>query len=131
MFAVHISNPFAKLPNCDQETSTILGNRDAKRKAAWESQTWNSSSLTTIDTGGANSFDRYQFEADSDDDEIERQMNANLDNLHGAARRLNLIGRAIGDTLDTQNREINRITDETDKVDEEIERNIKRIERIK
>lgn len=68
--------------------------RDATRQAAWESshraQT-NQQKMATMGGGGNKSTlaDRakYQFEADSEDDEMENEIDNNLDQLHGAAKR--------------------------------------------
>lgn len=42
---------------------------------------------------------KYQFEADSEDDEMENEIDSNLDALHGAAKRLNALGRAMGEEV--------------------------------
>ena len=54
-----------------------------------------------------------------------------IDALHGAAKRLNQLGRAMGDEVDTQNKHIERITGKTDKVDDQIAMNRARLDRIK
>lgn len=54
-----------------------------------------------------------------------------LDALHGAAKRLNHLGRAMGQEVDTQNKHIERITGKTDKVDDQIAMNRARLDRIK
>ena len=93
---------------------------------------------------------KYQFEADSEDDEMENEIDGNLgkyrilscsmvlwltkvitDALHGAAKRLNQLGRAMGEEVDTQNKHIERITGKTDKVDDQIAMNRARLDRIK
>jgi hypothetical protein len=53
------------------------------------------------------------------------------DALHGAAKRLNLLGRAMGTEVDEQNKHIMTITGKTDKVDDQIAMNRARLERIK
>lgn len=42
------------------------------------------------------------------DDEMENEIDSNLDQLHGAAKRLNQLGRAMGEETDTQNKHIGR-----------------------
>jgi hypothetical protein len=54
-----------------------------------------------------------------------------IDALHGAAKRLHHLGRAMGEEVDTQNKHIDRITGKTDKVDDQIAMNRARLERIK
>jgi len=68
--------------------------RDATRAAAWESNARaqsNQQKVASMGGGGNKSTlaDRakYQFEADSEDDEMENEIDNNLDQLHGAAQR--------------------------------------------
>jgi hypothetical protein len=84
--------------------------RDATRKAAWDSAARNEGVYRNLQgmSGGAKKgtlADRakYQFEADSEDDEMENEIDGNLDALHGAAKRLNALGKAMGEEVDTQN----------------------------
>ena len=48
------------------------------------------------------------------------RIDGNLDALHGAAKRLNALGRAIGEEVETQNKHIDRIITKTDKVDDQV-----------
>ncbi|KAK4943733.1 hypothetical protein LTR28_008395 [Elasticomyces elasticus] len=64
---------------------------------------------------------KYQFEADSEDDE---------DAIHRSAKTLNQLGRAMGDEIDSQNKHIDRIIDKTDRVDDKIAVNRARLDRI-
>lgn len=62
---------------------------------------------------------------------MENEIESNLDALHGAAKRLNQLGRAMGEETDQQNRHIERITQKTDKVDDQIAANRAKLERIR
>ncbi len=112
--------------------------RDATRKAAWETQARNDQMKKGVGAAGASGPGRStladrakdQFEADSEDDDMENEIDNNLDQLHGAAKRLNALGRAMGDEVDTQNKHIDRIIGKTDKVDEQIVMNRARLDRI-
>ena len=57
-------------------------------------------------------------------------QDSNLDALHGAARRLNTLGRAMGAEVETQNKHLDRLNMKTDKVDEEIAKNRAKLDRI-
>jgi protein transport protein SEC9 len=130
--------------------------RDATRKAAWDSSARNEGvnrSLQGMNGTGKKSTlaDRaqFQFEPDSEDDEMENEIDSNLgkcptpvvevgvltcvilDALHGAAKRLNLLGRAMGTEVDEQNKHIANITGKTDKVDDQIAMNRARLDRIR
>jgi len=145
MFAMHVSNPFTASSRREARDQKIMDNhhrdreaRDATRRAAWESSSRQDTQTRTIaGMSGANNKSslaeraKYQFEADSEDDEMENEIDSNLDALHGAAKRLNQLGRAMGQEVETQNEHIVRITGKTDKVDDQIAMNRARLERIK
>lgn len=145
MFAMHVSNPFTASSRREARDQKIMDNhhrdreaRDATRRAAWESSSRQDTQNRTIaGMSGANNKSslaeraKYQFEADSEDDEMENEIDSNLDALHGAAKRLNQLGRAMGQEVETQNEHIVRITGKTDKVDDQIAMNRARLERIK
>ncbi|KAH6638413.1 plasma membrane snare protein-like protein [Boeremia exigua] len=145
MFAMHVSNPFTASSRREARDAKIMDNhhrdreaRDATRKAAWESSARQDDQNRTMQgmSGAgkkASLADRakFQFEADSDDDEMENEIDANLDALHGAAKRLNQLGRAMGEETDNQNKHIERINLKTDKVDDQIAMNRARLDRIK
>ena len=97
--------------------------RDATRKAAWESSARGDAINRDLKGAGGPAkkstlADRakYQFEADSEDDEMENEIDSNLDALHGAAKRLGTLGRAMGQEVETQNKHLARIDGKTDKV---------------
>jgi hypothetical protein len=145
MFAVHVSNPFTAKSRAQQRDNDIMERhrndrdaRDATRKAAWESnarQDDNNRKMAGMGGPGKKSTlaDRakFQFEADSEDDEMENEIDANLDALHGAAKRLNYLGRAMGDEVDSQNKHLENIHAKTDKVDDQIAMNRARLDRFK
>jgi hypothetical protein len=74
---------------------------------------------------------KFQFEADSEDEEMEGEIDQNIDLLHGATTRLKNLGLAMGQEVDSQNRHIERIGGKVDKVDDEIALNRNRLDRIK
>ncbi|KAH7379150.1 plasma membrane snare protein-like protein [Phaeosphaeria sp. MPI-PUGE-AT-0046c] len=145
MFAMHVSNPFTANSRKQERDNKIMAThqqerdqRDATRKAAWDSAARNEGINRNLQgmsgpgkKGTLADRAKYQFEADSEDDEMENEIDSNLDALHGAAKRLNQLGRAMGDEVDTQNKHIERITGKTDKVDDQIAMNRARLDRIK
>jgi hypothetical protein len=145
MFAMHVSNPFTASSRREARDQKIMDNhhrdretRDATRRAAWESsarQDGNNRAMQGASGGGKKASlaerAKYQFEADSEDDEMENEIDSNLDALHGAAKRLNQLGRAMGDEVETQNAHLERVSKKTDKVDDQIAMNRARLDRIK
>jgi protein transport protein SEC9 len=112
--------------------------RDATRAAAWSSTARaqdQARKLNKPTTGKAKSSlaerSKYQFEADSEDEEMENEIENNLDLLHGATSRLKQLGLAMGEEVDAQNRHIDRIGGKVDKVDDEIALNRSRLDRIR
>jgi hypothetical protein len=134
MFAVHVSNPFTAKSRRLQSEQDVLDRtrndreqRDATRRAAWESnarQDDTNRKMAGMSGPGKKSTlaDRakFQFEIDS-----------NLDALHGAAQRLNHLGRAMGQEVDTQNAHLIRVNEKTDKVDDQIAMNRARLDKFK
>lgn len=124
MFAVHVGNPFTSGSRREERDKKLMethreerAQRDATRQAAWDSSNRaQQAGQQTKGIGGgglpkATLADRakYQFEADSEDDEMvrrnlvlpfphpfdvgltlllqENEIDNNLDQLHGAAKR--------------------------------------------
>ncbi|OCK88475.1 uncharacterized protein K441DRAFT_588453 [Cenococcum geophilum 1.58] len=147
MFAMHVGNPFTSEARREARDAAIMDThrkereqRDTTRQAAYESQARAqqagrdlNGNPTRQPMNKATLAERakYQFEADSEDDEMENEIDANLDALHGAAKRLNGLGRAMGQEVDEQNKHIDRITGKTDKVDDQIAMNRARLDRIR
>lgn len=148
MFAVHVSNPFtasSRRAERDQEIidkhRTEREQRDATRQAAFGTEQRMERAFKDLQPGDAGyrpqmtksslaERSKYQFEADSEDEEMENEIDANLEALSGAAGRLNLLARATGREVDEQNKHIDRIIAKSDKVDDQIAMNRARLDRI-
>ncbi|KAF2460045.1 hypothetical protein BDY21DRAFT_369939 [Lineolata rhizophorae] len=147
MFAMHVGNPFTASKRREERDRNIVDTnqrereaRDATRAAAWSSQARQQEFArdargNPIGPGAKkpNLVERskYQFEADSEDDEMENEIDQNLDMLHGAAGRLKGLAGAMGKEVDEQNKHIDRIIGKTDKVDDQIAMNRARLDRIR
>ncbi|KAI9803966.1 MAG: Protein transport protein S9 plasma membrane t-SNARE [Piccolia ochrophora] len=148
MFAVHVSNPFTKGSRRQQRDDDVANKhrtereqREATRAAAFDSKARVDGAVKGLQPGDAGykpnktksslaERAKYQFEADSEDDEMENEIDSNLDALGGAAGRLNALARATGKEVDEQNVHIDRITSKSDKVDDQIAMNRARLDRI-
>ncbi|KAI9723183.1 MAG: Meiosis-specific subunit of the t-SNARE complex [Chrysothrix sp. TS-e1954] len=146
MFAVQVNNPFTKASRKAERDQAILDQhrsereqRDATRAAAYGSQSRQQEHQRDLRNGpgGAQKKSnlaersKYQFEADSEDEAMEDEIDGNLDALHGAAGRLNQLGRAMGKEVDSQNVHIDRIAGKADKVDDHIAMNRAKLDRIR
>ena len=127
MFAVHVSNPFSAGARREQRDQEVINRhiderdrREATRRVAYESTQRLQKSFKELQPGdpghgqprGKNLAERakYQFEADSDDEEMENEIDSNLDALSGVAGRLNALARATGKEVDEQNKRLEIIS---------------------
>jgi hypothetical protein len=144
MFAVHVANPFTSKQRTEEREQQVLEQarlereqRDATRTAAWSSNSRAQKTAMGLNkpTGPKKTSlaerSKYQFEADSEDEQMEDEIDQNLDLLHGAAGRLKQLGLAMGEEVDAQNNHIERIGGKVDRVDDEIALNRSRLDRIR
>lgn len=148
MFAVQVGNPFTKSRRERDRDESIIDQhhadrleREATRQAAFKSQSRQDAAIKQLRGGGPGGEDakkanlaqrsKYQFEADSEDEAMEDEIDGNLDLLAGVAGRLNQLGRAMGAEVDEQNKHIDRIVAKADKVDDGIVMNRARLDRIR
>ncbi|MCJ1352863.1 MAG: Protein transport protein S9 plasma membrane t-SNARE [Icmadophila ericetorum] len=128
MFAVHVSNPFTSASREKARNQAVIEKhldereqREAHRRAEYQANQRLQQSFKELQPGdqgygkprGKNLADRakYQFEADSEDEEMENEIDTNLDLLGGAAGRLNALARATGGEVDEQNKHLHVISD--------------------
>lgn len=126
MFAVHVSNPFTSAQRRRERDEQIMNThreeraiREGTRQEAFRTgqrmdRTFREIEKDNKTAGGKpkrNMTERakYQFEADSEDEAMEDEIEQNLELLSGAAGRLNGLARATGRELDEQNRHLERI----------------------
>ncbi|EHL00855.1 putative protein transport protein sec9 [Glarea lozoyensis 74030] len=131
MFAVHVNNPFTGKSRREARDREIIekhqserDEREATRNAAYGSQQRMERTFKELQPGDAGyrpknskaslaERSKYQFEADSEDEEMENEIDSNLDALSGAAGRLNLLARATGEEVEAQNKLLDRVTDKS------------------
>ncbi|RMZ84915.1 hypothetical protein DV738_g25, partial [Chaetothyriales sp. CBS 135597] len=146
MFAVHVNNPFTAKERRAQRDEKILERhhnereqREATREAAFRStqrmnqnfkgveETYNTAAKKT----NLAERSKYQFEADSEDDAMEDEIDRNLGELHGAAKRLNLLAKATGEEIDQQNKLIQSIAEKSDRFDDRLHMQTEKLKRIR
>ncbi|KAG0650741.1 transport sec9 [Hyphodiscus hymeniophilus] len=149
MFAVHVSNPFTSAQRKAARDQEIIDKhqsereqRDATRKAAFGSQQRMERAFKDVQPGDPGyrapqtkaslaERSKFQFEADSEDDEMENEIDSNMDALGHAAGRLHALAQATGREVDDQNIHIDRIIQKSDRVDDQIAMNRARLDRIR
>ncbi|KAI7848800.1 hypothetical protein BDC45DRAFT_522344 [Circinella umbellata] len=63
---------------------------------------------------------RYQFEADSEDDAVEDEIDENLDLLGGATARLKNMALTMNEELDSQNKQLDKVNKKVDPLSEKL-----------
>ncbi|GES57271.1 plasma membrane SNARE protein [Aspergillus terreus] len=127
MFAVHVSNPFTssrrrrerdeKMLNTHREERAV---REGTQKEAFVTNQRMERTFREIERDAKQDMPKhrtniterakYQFEADSEDEAMETEIDQNLHLLSSAAGRLNGLAKATGREIDEQNRHLERIT---------------------
>lgn len=123
MFAMQVSNPFTGDKRRRARDEAIHDRhqqerlqREETRLAAFRTEQRMDQAFKDINKGSANpksktnlaERSKYQFEQDSEDDEMENEIESNLTALHGAATRLNGLAKATGKELDIQDPHVRR-----------------------
>ncbi len=119
MFRMHVDNPFTKGGRERRDQEILDKHRDereqreATRQAAFESGERMKQTFKGVGAAGPEGPKsksslaeraKYQFEADSEDDEMENEIENNLDEISDVTGRLNLLARAQGEEIQQQNR---------------------------
>ncbi|KAK5062493.1 hypothetical protein LTR84_004566 [Exophiala bonariae] len=145
MFAVHVNNPFTSKDRRAQRDEAIMERhhqerelREATRDQAFKSTQRMNQNFKGIDeaSNGPKAKTslaeraKYQFEADSEDEGMENEIDRNLDDLSGAAKRLNLLARATGEEVEQQNKLIQRIAEKSDRFDDRLVFQTEKLKRI-
>lgn len=149
MFAIHVSNPFTSSSRKAARDANILNKHQVERAEreisqrqafqATQRMEQNFKNLQPGDPGYKSAIPskaslaeraKYQFEADSEDDEMEDELDNNMNLLHGAAGRLHTLAKSTGTEVEAQNKHLDRITAKSEKVDDQIVMNRARLDRI-
>ncbi|KAJ6138945.1 hypothetical protein N7471_005431, partial [Penicillium samsonianum] len=148
MFAVHVANPFTASRRRRERDEKVLNThredrdvRDGTRSEAHATNQRMDRVFRDIERDAAKQGKgkkasvteraKYQFEADSEDEAMEDEIEQNLDLLGGATGRLNGLAKATGKELDEQNRHLERIMGKSDFVDDQIAMNRAKLDRIR
>ncbi|KAL4921393.1 hypothetical protein BDW62DRAFT_174567 [Aspergillus aurantiobrunneus] len=148
MFAVHVSNPFTSAQRKRDRDEKIMNNhrlvRDTQagtRSEAFQTNQRMERTFRDIERedrknpkpkkASVTERAKYQFEADSEDEGMEDEIDQNLNLISGATGRLNLLAKATGRELDEQNRHLERITGKSENVDDQLAMNRARLDRIR
>lgn len=153
IFLPHMSNPFnsrrrlqEKEARLKQQRIEEQNARERRSEAARESEQRVMAGLN--ETGGVNYSDtaarvrrqmmrgsqerkQYQFEADSEDEELEDEIDMNLDSLSHATNRLHNLSLSMNGEVTAQNKRLDSLITDTDKLDVDVHMNSARMASIK
>ncbi|CAH2353708.1 protein transport protein Sec9p [[Candida] railenensis] len=74
---------------------------------------------------------RYQFENDSEDDEMEKELASNLDQIALYSKKLKASAHTMGKEVDSQNDRLRKIEDDADRLDINVHLNSTRLSNIR
>lgn len=136
MFTPHVSNPFNSKRRLREKEEQIKAERmrqqmvrENLRKDEYDSQQRIMDGLGANTNSNQNSEtarkyskynkerQKYMFEADEEDEALEDEIDANLDALHSASKRLHKLAISTHDELERQNKTINKLGDRVDDLD--------------
>ncbi|KAM3548565.1 hypothetical protein MY1884_009127 [Beauveria asiatica] len=146
MFAVHVSNPFTSKQRQQKADDEVLNRhrsereqREATRREGFSANQRMESNFHDISAiGGARpqqrtkkDYGKFNLEDEEGADELEDQIDDGINELEGQVSMMNMVGRAIGKEVDSQNKQIDRIMTKSDAVDDATRMNRERLARIK
>lgn len=74
---------------------------------------------------------RYQFENDSEDDEMEKELASNLDQIHNYSKKLKNTAMTMTQEVDAQNQRLRQIEEDADRLDINVHLNSTRLNNIR
>lgn len=147
VFAIHVGNPFNSKTRALAKAEKIKERQMQERLDKKEAGDEFLESMQRIENGMKNNNQtdiskkyqrakilernkKYQFENDEEDDEMEVEIDQNLDEIGKINRRLRRIALAASEELDSQQVRLNKIENNTERVDIDIQMNTERLELI-
>ncbi|KAG6010158.1 hypothetical protein E4U21_007635 [Claviceps maximensis] len=144
MFAVHVNNPFTSKQRQQKADDEVMSRhraereqREATRREGYSANQRMESSFKDINSAGhpraqrKKDYGKFNLDDEEGADELEDQIDDGLTELEGQVSMMNMVGRAIGKEVDSQNKQIGRIMGKSDAVDDATRMNRERLARIK
>ncbi|KAJ6445541.1 plasma membrane SNARE protein (Sec9) [Purpureocillium lavendulum] len=145
MFAVHVGNPFTSKQRQQKADDDVLnrhrterGEREATRRDGYSANQRMESTFRDINAAGRprtqtrkKDYGKFNLDDEEGADELEDQIDDGLTELEGQVSMMNMVGRAIGKEVDSQNSQIDRIMTKSDAVDDATRMNRERLARIR
>ncbi|RCK57606.1 Protein transport protein SEC9 [Candida viswanathii] len=143
------TNPFNKKSRLRQQEEKIKNQkeqekylREANRQEMFQSEQRIKQGLTSNATNSdvfnkyqderyLTAAQRYQFENDSEDDDMEKEIALNLDQIGNYAKKLHGIANTMSTEVESQNERLKRIEENADKLDINVHMNTTRLNNIR
>ncbi|KAK7416114.1 Protein transport protein S9 plasma membrane t-SNARE [Neonectria punicea] len=123
MFAVHVGNPFTSKSRQLKADDEVMNRhrsereaREATRRDGFNATQRMESNFKEIGTGTSQrqqprkkDYGKFNLDDEEGADELEDQIDDGIDELQGQVSMMNMVGRAIGKEVDSQNKQIDRI----------------------
>lgn len=123
MFAVHVGNPFTSKQRQQRADEEVMNRhraerdqRETTRRDGYTATQRMESTFRDINTAsqsrsqtGKKDYGKFNLEDEEGADELEDQIDDGLAELEGQVSMLNMVGRAIGKEVGSQNKQIDRI----------------------
>ncbi|KAF4461967.1 synaptosomal-associated 23kDa [Fusarium albosuccineum] len=123
MFAVHVSNPFTSKQRQMKADEEVMSRhraerdqREATRRDGFQANQRMESNFRDVNASGRprgqprkKDYGKFNLEDEEGADELEDQIDDGITELEGQVSMMNMVGRAIGKEVDSQNKQIDRI----------------------
>ncbi|KAJ3524710.1 hypothetical protein NM208_g11955 [Fusarium decemcellulare] len=123
MFAVHVSNPFTSKQRQMKADEEVMSRhraerdqREATRRDGFQANQRMESNFRDMNASGRprgqprkKDYGKFNLEDEEGADELEDQIDDGITELEGQVSMMNMVGRAIGKEVDSQNKQIDRI----------------------
>ncbi|ATY62089.1 plasma membrane SNARE (Sec9) [Cordyceps militaris] len=124
MFAVHVSNPFTSKQRQQKADDDVMNRhraerdqRETTRREGFSANQRMESNFRDMSTSSVarpqqrakKDYGKFNLEDEEGADELEDQIDDGINQLEGQVSMMNMVGRAIGKEVDSQNKQIDRI----------------------
>lgn len=123
MFAVHVGNPFTSKQRQLKADEDVMNRhrsereqRETTRRDGYAANQRMESSFRDMHSAGMprqqtrkKDYGKYNLDDEEGADELEDQIDDGITELEGQVKMMNMVGRAIGKEVDSQNKQIDRI----------------------
>jgi hypothetical protein len=145
MFAVHVGNPFTSKQRQMRADEEVLSRhqkereqREATRREGFAANQRMEANFKELDRAAMprqqnrkKNYGKFNLDDEEGADEVEDRIDDGITELEAQVGMMNMVGRAIGKEVESQNKRIDVISQKTDKTNDSTVMNRERLNRIK